>query len=275
MFRLLIRILNKLGVLRLLNLKVPYKQNGLTFSIPLQGGIGFDHLFEKEIWMTVVLKKVLALKSQETFVDVGVNLGQTLLKVRSIDKNIRYVGFEPNMTCVAYLDKLIAANDLDSVQIFPVGISDHDGPAILYHASDRQEDSSGSIVKEFRDVSKMDRKIIVTFSEARLSFMRDLVFGVVKIDVEGAELEVVRNLKSFIQKDRPFIICEVLPVYSTDNTFRLDRQNELSGIIDELEYLIYRIKNDGSLLPIDEIGIHGKIEDSNYLFVPSELKKII
>lgn len=274
MYRLFIRVLHKVGILRFLNLKVPNKINGLTFSIPLHGGIGFDHLFEKEIWMTVVLKRILMLKSKEAFIDVGVNLGQTLLKVKSINQKIQYLGFEPNMTCVAYAHELIDTNDLGFVRIFPVGISDHDGHMILYHARDKQEDSSGSIVREFRDVSNMEQKIIVTFSERRLSFIRDLVIGVVKIDVEGAELEVMRNLKSFIQRDRPFIICEILPVYSIDNTFRLDRQNELMGIIEELKYLIYRINTDGTVLEIEEIGIHGEIEDSNYLFVPSELKKV-
>ncbi|MEQ8362614.1 MAG: FkbM family methyltransferase [Cyclobacteriaceae bacterium] len=247
----------------------------MTFSIPLQAGIGFDHLFEKEIWMTVVLKKVLALKPNEAFVDVGVNLGQTLLKVKSTNLNIQYIGFEPNMTCVAYVNKLISRNGLGSVQIFPVGISDNDGHAVLYHASDKLEDSSASIIKEFRDVSNLGQKIIITFSEDRLSFLQDHVLGVVKIDVEGAELEVVGNLKSFINKDRPIIICEILPVYNIDNAFRLDRQNALIKIIKELKYLIYRIEIDGTLFEIDEIGIHSEIEDSNYLLVPLELKKFI
>ena len=36
--------------------------------------------------------------------------------------------------------------------------------------------------------------------------------GVLKIDAEGAELDVLRGLAETIDRDRPLIICEVLPI---------------------------------------------------------------
>ena len=41
------------------------------------------------------------------FIDVGVNVGQTLLKLKSISSEINYLGFEPNPNCVNYLKNLI------------------------------------------------------------------------------------------------------------------------------------------------------------------------
>ncbi|MCB0489352.1 MAG: FkbM family methyltransferase [Cyclobacteriaceae bacterium] len=275
MFRILYRVLNKLGLLRFLNFEAPNKVNEVTFLIPLQGGVGGDNLFEKEIWMNLILKRILSLKLNSTFVDVGVNLGQTLLKVKSLSTEIPYVGFEPNAVCVAYIEKLVKVNSLRHVTILPVGISDFDGQSVLYHALDNRTDSSASIVREFRDVSNLAQKVIVTFSSNLLSFIGNSTLGVIKIDVEGAELEVIRNLKPFVERDRPFIICEILPVYSNDNTFRLDRQKQLIDIITSLNYQIHRISKNGDLILLSEIGIHNRIEDSNYLFVPIELTSAI
>ncbi len=275
MYRFLIRALNKLNLLRFLNFKVRHRINGKSFLIPIHGSIGYDHLFEKEMWMTIILKKILEIKPTRAFIDVGVNLGQTLLKAKSINSAIRYIGFEPNMTCVAYIHELIDDNHLDQIQLFPAGISDKGGPATLYHAADKREDSSGSIIKEFRDVSALDEKMIVTLSSAGLSFLNEVTVGFVKIDVEGAELEVMKSLKFKVEADRPFIICEILPVYNEENIFRLERQNELLRIIEDLDYFIYRIHANGTLQQIDEIGIHKKIEDCNYLLVPTELNNIV
>ncbi|MGE0587563.1 MAG: FkbM family methyltransferase [Cyclobacteriaceae bacterium] len=271
MFRILYRVLNKLRLLRFLNFEASNKVNEVTFLIPLQGGIGGDNLFAKEIWMDLVLKRILSIKLNSTFVDVGVNLGQTLLKVRSLSAEIPYVGFEPNAVCVAYVERLVKVNNLRQVTILPVGIGDLDGQSVLYHALDNRTDSSASIVREFRDVSNLAQKVIVTLSSNLLSFIGNSTLGVIKIDVEGAELEVIRNLKPFVERDRPIIICEILPVYSNDNTFRLDRQNQLIDIITILKYQIYRILKNGDLILLSEIGIHDRIEDSNYLFVPTEL----
>jgi len=49
--------------------------------------------------MIDLLKKILLLKDG-VFIDIGMNLGQTLIKLKCVDPNIRYFGFEPNPGCV-------------------------------------------------------------------------------------------------------------------------------------------------------------------------------
>ena len=66
----------------------------------------------------------------------------------------------------------------------------------------------------------------------------------IKIDVEGAELEVLESIKNLIKKHKPFIIIEILPVYSKENKSRLDRLKKIELLIDEFSYHIHLIRKN-------------------------------
>ena len=59
-----------------------------------------------EPWMNSVLKDVFKV-CEGTFLDIGVNLGQTLLHVKTLEPARKYIGFEPNPTCCFYANSLI------------------------------------------------------------------------------------------------------------------------------------------------------------------------
>lgn len=53
-------------------------------------------------WKIDLFKRILSVKKGD-FIDIGVNVGQTLLNINSIDINSGYIGFEPNSNCVFML----------------------------------------------------------------------------------------------------------------------------------------------------------------------------
>lgn len=81
--------------------------------------------------MNKVLQTLLKIDSRD-FIDVGVNIGQTLLNVRSIDKDRNYIGFEPNPTCINYVMELIKINDFKNTTLIPFGIAGNDGVEVLH-----------------------------------------------------------------------------------------------------------------------------------------------
>jgi vacuolar-type H+-ATPase subunit D/Vma8 len=99
--------------------------------------------------------------------------------------------------------------------------------------------------------------------------------GIVKIDVEGAELEVVKSLYQLLDTQRPIVLLEVLPVYSNENTMRKERQEELEKIFNELKYYLFRVdKSEDAfvgLKRIETIGIHADLNQCDYVVVPNEL----
>jgi len=270
MIKFLLRALRKLGLIQHLNLTFSYSVHGRVYRILVKGAVGFDHFLDAEHWMKDVLKRLMDTQPQKAFLDVGVNVGQTLLTVKSINNEVPYYGFEPNPLCVSYVTDLIEANHL-SATVFPVGLSNSNGLVVLYKDVRLPGDSSASMIKEFRDTQgKVEVFVPILTWELIPAREQAIQFGIVKIDVEGAEWEVISGLAELLEQQRPFIICEILPVYTSDNTFRLERQEKILQLLKKLNYVIFRISLQAELIPLQTIEVHGNLADSNYVFAPQE-----
>jgi hypothetical protein len=96
--------------------------------------------------------------------------------------------------------------------------------------------------------------------------------SILKIDVEGAEYEILSGLKVEIKKNEPIIFIEILPVYSREHPNRLFRQQKIEELVSELNYFMYKIwlRNNSleCLEKIDQIGINSDINQCDYIFVP-------
>jgi FkbM family methyltransferase len=272
---LIIRILNKLKLLPYFNLIGKMTLNNTSFKIPIIKMLGLTNIFMSEIWMIDLLKKLDL--SDGKFIDIGVNIGQTLLKLRSVNRQIEYIGFEPNATCVYYSNELIKANGFKNTSIIPTGISNVNGILKLDFYSHNATDPSASIVDNFRPHKEVKFSQYIPINTIdNISQSVDLTdIKMIKIDVEGAELEVLESMKDLIQKNQPLILIEVLPAYSKDNTVRIERQEKIEALLTLLDYCIYKIVKTNekveSIKQLSTFGIHQDIEDCDYIFVPKEL----
>lgn len=214
--------------------------------------------------------------------DVGVNIGQSLLKLRSVNSNISYYGFEPNPTCVYYVRELIKVNKLTNVTLFPVGISDTTSIYELSFFDEDNSDSSATMLNNFRPNQKIFRKqYIACFNIPEILLKHSIPsIGILKIDVEGAEKEVIEGFKDKIISDQPVIQLEILPVYSRENEKRLKRQEALEHFFKTINYTMLRIHFDDRnrfthLEEIETIDIHSNLNWCEYLVVPNSIKEAI
>ena len=226
-----------------------------------------------EPWMADVLRLLLPTR-EGLFVDVGVNLGQTLIKVKDLEPDRAYLGFEPNPACVASTDRMIGALRLRNCRIIPAGLSTETGIVELAMISDSETAPDGSIIRGFRSNEQVvGRKNVVVLRFDDLPpdlFAQQVAF--LKIDVEGAELEVLQTLTPMIDRDRPIVLIEVLPCYSADKTERASRQEKTETLLHERGYRLKRVlKRDNrlqELTPLDHIGIHGDLTMCDYVAEP-------
>jgi FkbM family methyltransferase len=273
-----IRALNKLKVLKYLNVNGSILLNNKKFKIPILQRTGFDNLFMSEPWMIDLLKIVLKI-DHDGFIDIGVNVGQTLLKLKSVAENIDYIGFEPNPLCVYYTKNLIKENNLTNCKLIPVGVSDATDLGVLNFFSDSTTDSSASIITNFRPSQRVVRSEYVPLFE--LEQIRSKInlnkFSILKIDVEGAELEVIKSFYSAIEEYKPIILIEILPAYNAENLTRIVRQKELLEIVRSLDYSVFRVikQNDIfiDLLEVPDIEIHSDLNSCEYVMVPNFKKE--
>lgn len=259
-------------------LRTRVRVNGQDFVLPYVGGdTPFVADYDDEPWMGRLLARLHTI-APGAIIDVGTNVGQTLLMAKSIDRDWPYIGFEPNPACWFVTKELIRANRLPACQLVPLGLGESSEVLALY--SNEATDGSASLIEGFRPAAQYARRQLVGVCSATTALVLVQApgerVGVVKIDVEGAELEVLRGLVPILRRDRCPVVCEVLPVYdaATDNgRFRLARQQQIEAILAELGYAILRIHRDGRFEEIESLGIHGDLALTNYVFCPGDLRE--
>ncbi len=144
----------------------------------------------------------------------------------------------------------------------------------LYYEKD-SSDSSASIIENFRTQEVKKKFFVPVFSAGTLKHLFNNI-SIIKIDVEGAELDVIESFKKQILQFRPFILTEILPVYEKSNTFRRERTEKIVSFISKMDYIIFRIiKNQNDTFnkfeKITHISVHADLSLCEYIFVPKEL----
>ena len=272
---LMLRILKKLGVLPHLAFNVNARVQGKRIRVPIQRGHGMNGLVIGEPWGHLIFAPLLK-AFPSTFVDVGVNLGQTLVRIRSLSADTPYIGFEPNPICVQYARELVRINGFREAPIVPAGLSDSDAVLDLRMNNDDLTDQGASVVADFRPGAAVHHRFpvnVVRFETAERA-MGIGPLGVVKIDVEGGEREVLRGLEERIGSDRPAIVLEILPVGRAEHVDRLERQQDIEAFFKRMDYRMNRIRNKGTDIRLEAltapIGIHDDQDLSNFIVLPAE-----
>jgi hypothetical protein len=115
---------------------------------------------------------------------------------------------------------------------------------------------------------------IPVFKFSDINIEESIKVGVLKIDVEGAELEVLESFTEVIKRDSPLIMVEILPAYDIKNSNRIVRQNKIRELLINNHYSIFRIlkKNDEfkDIQNIPAFEIHSDLNLCDYILVPDE-----
>jgi FkbM family methyltransferase len=140
------------------------------------------------------------------FYDIGANIGHhSLFMAPRVD---RVFAFEPFETVRAKIHEKIERNSLTNVTVFPVGLGDADAELDFFEPQGANV-GTGTFIAGQRASSRNVRKLSVRrgddFCEGHGLPPLDLL----KMDVEGFEIRVLRGLKQRIRQDRPVILMEV------------------------------------------------------------------
>jgi len=133
--------------------------------------------------------------------DVGASLGFfTLVLARLVGPSGRVVAFEPDRAAVARLERHVRVNAFDNVLIRPVVVWSSAGEVSFgIGASDH-----GRIHGRVGDSDERVEAVTLDGSLAELEPPH-----LVKIDVEGAEEEVLRGAGGLLERHAPIVLCEV------------------------------------------------------------------
>lgn len=267
------RLLYKAGLFKKINGTVHTRILDKKLAIPIINEMGYYHLLSSETWFIQLLQKILP-GTTGAFVDVGMNIGQTFLKVKAVQEDRVYIGFEPNPACAYYCQKLGEKNSFTHYTIYPVGLYNQTTICTLY--LDMDFASGASVLPEFRKNKNRYhlQHQVPMFTGDALLLPQEEKLGFLKADVEGAELEVLQGMQQLIERDRPIILLEILPFYDTvseNGIYRKTRMDSLLALLKRFQYNFYLIKEqDVSLINFDTMDRHNDMHKTNFLFMTDE-----
>lgn len=264
------RIANRLGMISLFRLGYRQRIKKTTFKIPVienREGLIY-HLGVGEPFLLEVFEKLFAAR-KFTFLDAGVNFGQTLLKVKAVAPQAPYIGFEPSGLCAYYGSLLIKANRLHDARLIRCALSDK--PGVLNLVAQSEGDTRATILENSLAQSEIvfSELVPVITIDSLIPILsekgRDIIL---KVDVEGAEWMVFQGATNFVNEFRPVVIFENLP--ATDESKKKD-QVSIAEFYLTNNYNLYLLdENNHRLEKISSINNPGNYSTTNYLAIPNE-----
>jgi FkbM family methyltransferase len=146
------------------------------------------------------------LRPGDQYVDVGANIGLTALLARSrIGATGKGVAFEPNPRAFARLKENFAMNGVTNFELVPSAVADCESVQLLFVP--RDEMLLGTFVPEKAEGTRVEvrtepaDRYVEAFDPARPTL--------IKIDVEGYEVQVLRGLQSLLSRPNVIVVTEI------------------------------------------------------------------
>lgn len=185
----------------------------LKFRCELDEHIG-SYIFWRGAYSRDILKVLEPILSEEmTFVDVGANQGEfTLFAAKRLRKG-RVIAFEPTSYMYEKLVNNIALNGFKNIELVNQALSDKPGQLPIYMPKGKFSDGTshfglsslykspaGSDCMEIINVTTLDEYV----KRTQLSHI-----DVMKIDIEGSELFMLRGAARTLKAFKPVLIVEI------------------------------------------------------------------
>ncbi len=167
--------------------------------------------------------------------DIGAHKGGYLNKIRQIvGKKGLVVGFEPQKVLYNYLKGLTESLKWSNVIVEPYGISDKPGSATLYIPVNaiKQDSSPGATILDKNPEAEINRVETIELESLDNYISRTSIKPVLlKIDVEGNELNVFKGGVNYLKSHKPKILVEIEARHIGE-----DRVNEVIEWLRDLGY---------------------------------------
>ncbi|MCX5869802.1 MAG: FkbM family methyltransferase [Deltaproteobacteria bacterium] len=168
------------------------------------------------------------------FIDVGANIGEMVIDVAHYSSSGRIIAFEPVAECAQACYESAQLNSF-VIEVRNKALSKNKG-MLSFNIDSTNQNASGICYDSSNNKASIEAS---TLDHETTDLSGNIV---VLIDIEGAELDVVKGGREFIQRIKPLIIFEYNQV--SKQYFTLSSMSQELGD----DYLIYRLRSRDGLL---------------------------
>ena len=157
--------------------------------------------------LTLLIKKISYICRDKIVLDVGANIGITSIIFSELFDEV--IAFEPSKETFNVLLENLQTNNIKNVKALNYGLGDKEKESNIMIPLN--EASSAAVTQEYKNIQNYDfDKVEIKVGDLELKKeINDKRIGLIKIDVEGLELEVLKGLKNTIKENTPIIILEM------------------------------------------------------------------
>ncbi|MFN0128183.1 MAG: FkbM family methyltransferase [Verrucomicrobiales bacterium] len=201
-------------------------------------------------------------KTSHQIVDVGANTGLFSLLAASLNKDAVIHAFEPFPGAADLLEANLRANRFGTIHLVRAAVADQPGTLPLYY-NDALRLTQGASLRNWDYVTgKVD--VPVMRLDDYLAERGIETIDLLKVDVEGAEPEVLAGAENTIARCTPDIFCELI---------KEDCFPKLRAFIQRHGYRAYRLAGAG-LVPDFELAEKGPVAWNRLFIHPSRLDRL-
>ncbi len=198
-------------------LRHPEHCGATTFEVPF---VGYAYPGQKDRWIDWIVYFYGAYEQDEletmrrlmadrpaVALDIGANVGHHSLYMASFCAQVH--AFEPYEKVASAIDDKIRRNSLQHVHVHRVGLSDQER-VLDFYAPQGVNTGTGTFVAthEAQNNSLVGQLRVVKADDYLASLQLQRV-DLIKIDVEGFELSVLRGLPETLRRHRPVVMLEL------------------------------------------------------------------
>ena len=170
----------------------------------------------------------------DVFYDIGAAVGFfTVLGARLVGPGGRVCAFEPLPANAAALRHNVALNGFDQVAVIEAAVGRSAGTAVLELSA---EPTWARLASPASAGAERSTTVRVVSVDELLASGELPPPTLVKIDVEGAELEVIGGMTAALRRHRPVMLCEMH-----------GKNREFAGLMRELEYDVHPLEGRETL----------------------------
>ena len=174
------------------------------------------------------------LKEDDIVWDVGANIGfhSILIAKTCTDKNVKVFSFEPEKKTFELLTKNIRLNELNNVNALNLALGEDNYSREMYSSDTPNFGAHSFVQRNDYKVKRKGKQVEVVSGDNLIDKKKISVPTVIKIDVEGSEILVLKGLKQTLQNESLRLIfleghINLLPKFnsSIDEVLEIIRAN--------------------------------------------------